>query len=68
MLAAALQALGHLRAQDPYSLQPAVKQLDRFLAREKILPSYHAVVAQAALRALVELALSKRPDAPFISR
>ena len=68
MLAAALQALGHLRAQDPYALQPAVRQLNRFVAREKVLPSYHAIVAQAGLRALVELALSMRPDAVFISR
>ncbi|KAL0042600.1 hypothetical protein WJX79_004833 [Trebouxia sp. C0005] len=69
MLAAALEALGHLRLPDMKSLQPVTKQLDRFLAREKVLPSYHAVVAQAALRAFVELALSMRPAAAsLISR
>jgi len=69
MLAAALEALGHLRLPDLKSLQPITKQLDRFLAREKVLPSYHAVVAQAALRAFVELALSMRPvAASLISR
>ncbi|DBA90183.1 TPA: hypothetical protein ACH3X1_003489 [Trebouxia sp. C0004] len=69
MLAAALEALGHLRLPDIKGLQPVVKQLDRFLAREKVLPSYHAVVAQAALRAFVELALSMRPAATsLISR
>ncbi len=68
MLAAALEALGHLRLPDFKSLQPVLKQLDRFLAREKVLPSYHAVVAQAGLRAFVELALSMRPAGGFISR
>lgn len=68
MLAAALEALGHLRLSDSKSLQPVIKQLDRFLAREKVLPSYHAVVAQAGLRALVELALSMKPATPFLSR
>ena len=68
MLAAALEALGHLRLPDFKSLQPVMKQLDRFLARETVLPSYHAVVAQAGLRALVELALVMRPTGPFISR
>ncbi len=69
MLAAALEALGHLRLPDLKSLQPVTKQLDRFLAREKVLPSYHAVVAQAALKAFVELALSMWPAAAsLISR
>ena len=69
MLAAALEALGHLRLPDLKSLQPVVKQLDRFLARERVLPSYHAVVAQAALRAFVKLALSMQPAAAsLISR
>ena len=69
MLAAALEALGHLRLPDMKSLQPVTKQLDRFLAREKVLPSYHAEVAQAVLRAFVELALSVRPTAAsLISR
>ena len=69
MLAAALEALGHLRLPDFKSLQPVTKQLNRFLAREKVLPSYHAEVAQAALRAFVELALSVRPTAAsLISR
>ena len=68
MLAAALEALGHLRLSDSKSLQPVSKQLDRFLAREKVLPSYHAVVAQAGLRALVELALSMKPSTSFLSR
>jgi hypothetical protein len=69
MLAAALEALGHLRLPDLKSLQPVLKQLDRFLARERVLPSYHAVVAQAALRAFVKLALSMQPAAAsLISR
>ena len=67
MLAAALEALGHLRLQDTPALKPVVKQLTRFLARERVLPSYHAVVAQAGLRAFVELALST-PSAGFSSR
>lgn len=68
MLAAALEALGHLRLQDTAGLKPVLKQLTRFLAREKVLPSYHAVVAQAGLRAFVELALSMRPSAAFVSK
>lgn len=69
MLAAALEALGHLRLQDTAALKPVVKQLTRFLARENVLPSYHAVVAQAGLRAFVELALAEpRPGASFVSR
>ena len=68
MLAAAVEALGRLRPQDLTCLQPVVKQLDRFLAREKVLPSYHAIVAQAGLRAFVELALSTGLNAAFVSR
>lgn len=68
MLAASLEALGHLRLPDTAAVKPVMKQLTRFLAREKVLPSYHAVVAQAGLRAFVELALSRRPSAGFISR
>ena len=68
MLAAALEALGHLRLQDSAAVKPVVRQLTRFLAREKVLPSYHAVVAQAGLRAFVELALSTRPSTGLISK
>ena len=68
MLAAALEALGHLRLQDSTAVKPVVRQLTRFLAREKVLPSYHAVVAQAGLRAFVELALSTRPSTGLISK
>ena len=68
MLAAALEALGHLRLQDTAALTPVLKQLTRFLARENVLPSYHAVVAQAGLRAFVELALASRPTAAFVAR
>ena len=68
MLAAALEALGRLRLPDAKSRQPVVKQLDRFLAREKVLPSYHGVVAQAGLRAFVELALSGKAKPAFISK
>ena len=68
MLAASLEALGHLRLPDIAAVKPVLKQLTRFLSRETVLPSHHAVVAQAGLRALVELALSSRPSAGFISR
>ncbi|KAL3144474.1 hypothetical protein ABBQ32_004214 [Trebouxia sp. C0010 RCD-2024] len=69
MLASALEALGHLRLQDTAALKPVVKQLTRFLARENVLPSYHAAVAQAGLRAFVELALaSPRRGAGFVTR
>ena len=68
MLAALLQALGRLRMPDSKSLKQAVHQLDRFLARERVLPSYHSVVAQAALQAFTELALAMQGSAPFQTR
>lgn len=68
MLAAALEALGRLRLPSHKQLQPVIKQLDRFLAREKVLPSYHGVVAQAGLRAFVELALNHRAKPIFVSK
>ena len=68
MLAALLQALGRLRAPDSKSLKQAVHQLDRFLARERVLPSYHGIVAQAALQAFMELALAMKGNAPFRAR
>lgn len=68
MLAACLQALGHLRLPDSKGLKQAVRQLDRFLARERVLPSYHAVVAQAALQAFVELALAMKGATQFVTR
>lgn len=68
MLAACLQALGRLRLPDSKGLKPALRQLDRFLARERVLPSYHAVVAQAALQAFVDLALSMKAAHQFMTR
>ena len=68
MLAACLQALGKLRLPDSKSLKQAVGQLDRFLARERVLPSYHGVVAQAALQAFVDLALSMKSASLFTTK
>ncbi|KAK9806814.1 hypothetical protein WJX72_003626 [[Myrmecia] bisecta] len=57
-LAAIVQALGNLRPSSREALMRIVKQLDRLLAREQVLPSFHSVVASAVLSALTQLATS----------
>lgn len=57
-LAALVQSLGNCRMAYGALLEQVLDQLDRFLAREGIVPSYQHVVGVACLRAMTSLALA----------
>ncbi|KAK9854442.1 hypothetical protein WJX84_004440 [Apatococcus fuscideae] len=67
-LAGLLQALGHLVPHNQKMLDLVLEQLERFLQREQVLPSFQNLVGCMCITSLAQLAAAAKQGHPCIAR